>query len=69
MVDPAANLVVVKGPGGVPFDMRVTPITRITSAGERVTLKDLQQDQKKNVSVKFVPKDSGDIARSVQLAS
>lgn len=67
-VDPAANLVIVKGPDGVPFDMRVTPSTRISSAGARVTLKDLQQDQKKNVSVKFVPKESGDIARSIQVA-
>jgi len=67
MVDSAKNLLVVKGPHGVPFDLSVTPSTRIESAGHSLTLNDLKSDQKKDVSVRFVPERSGDIARTVQV--
>ena len=68
MVYPAQNLLIVKGPDGVPFDMRVERSTRILSSGHRLTLKDLNLDKQKNVSVRFVPESTGDIARSIQLA-
>ncbi len=67
MVDPAQRLVVVKGPDGVPFDMVVTPATRIESGNQRLALKDLNQDQQKNVSVRFIPARAGDIARTIQI--
>lgn len=67
MIDPAKNLVVVTGPHGVPFDMRVTSATRIQSGDKNLTLQDLNQDQQKAVSVRFVPERSGDMARSIQV--
>jgi len=67
LVDPAKNLVVVTGPHGATFDMRVTSSTKIRSGGQTLTLKDLNRDQQKNVSVEFVPERLGDIARSIQI--
>jgi hypothetical protein len=67
MVDPNQNLVVVETPDGVPFDILITPRTRINSTGQRVTLNNLSQDVNQNVSVKFVPEGRGDIARSIQI--
>src|ERR1700680_4358423 len=65
-VDPAKKLVIVRGPDGVPFDMLVTPSTRITSGIHRLTLKDLNLNKQKPVSVRFIPKRTGDIARSIR---
>ncbi|HTR34600.1 MAG TPA: hypothetical protein VMH80_01780 [Bryobacteraceae bacterium] len=66
-VDPAQNLVIVKGADGVPFDMDVRASTRIRSGDHRLTLKDLASEQKKNVTVHFVPERAGDIARTIQV--
>jgi hypothetical protein len=65
IVEPGRKLVVVKGPDGVPFDIRVTPSTRIRSGDRNLALKDLTDHE--NVSVRFVPKRSGDIARSIEV--
>ena len=65
-VDPSKDLVIVKS-DGVPFDMDVRASTRIQSGNQRLTLKDLSSDLKRNVSVHYVPERSGDIARSIQL--
>ena len=65
-VDPAMDLVIVKA-DGVPFDLDVRASTRIESGNQKLTLKDLSSDLKKNVSVHFVPERSGDVARSIQL--
>ncbi len=68
MVDSARNLLIMNGPDGVPFDMVVTPSTRITLGDQhKLALKDLSQDVQKNVSVQFKPERSGDIARSIQV--
>jgi hypothetical protein len=67
LIDPAKRMVIVKGPDGVPFDMLVTPSTRITSGSHRLTLKDLDVHKQKGVSVRFIPERAGDIARSVQV--
>lgn len=67
MVDTAKKLLVVKGPGGVPYDLRVTPSTKIESGKQKLKLKDLNADLKKNISVRFVPERAGDIARSIEL--
>jgi len=66
-VDPAQDLVIVKGADGVPFDMDVKASTRIRSGDHQLTLKDLASDQKKNVTVHFVPERAGDIARTIQV--
>jgi len=67
MVVPAKNLVIVKGPDGVPFDMRVTPATHIESGNHTIALKDLNQDAQKSVTVRYVPERAGDIARTIKV--
>jgi len=67
MVDPAEKLVVVKAADGIPFDLRVTPSTRITAAGQKLSFKELSPDVKKDVSVRFIPERAGDVARSIQV--
>jgi hypothetical protein len=67
MVKPAENLVVVKGPDGVPFDLMVTPSTVIRANGQRQTLKDLRADMNDGVSVRFTPEGRGDIAHSIHV--
>lgn len=67
MVVPAKNLVIVKGPDGVPFDLRVTPATHIESGDHKIALKDLNQDAQKSVSVRYVPERAGDIARTIKV--
>ena len=66
-VDPSQNLVIVKGPDGVPFDMVVSRATRIESGSQHLTLDQLKADTNRNVSVRFVPERSGDVARSIQV--
>jgi hypothetical protein len=67
MVDPVKNLVVVETADGVPFDMVLTPRTRIESGQQRVTIQDLSGDVNRNVSVRFVPERRGDVARSMEI--
>jgi len=67
IVDPAQKLMVVQT-NGVPFDMVVTPKTRIESGGQNLTLKDLARDKTQTVSVKFVPERRGDVATSIRIA-
>jgi hypothetical protein len=67
MVDPAQHLVVVKSPEGVPFDMRLTSSTRIQSGAQKVPLEELNLLMDKNVSVRFRPKRSGNVAITVQV--
>ena len=67
MVNPIDHLVVVKTAGGVPFDMVVTPHTKIESGAQSVTLQDLSSDINKSVSVRFRPEGRGDVARTIQI--
>lgn len=67
MVDPAQNLVVVQTSDGTPFDMVVTPRTRIESGDQRVSLSTLSGDTNQSVSVHFIPESRGDVARSISL--
>jgi hypothetical protein len=69
LVDPALHVVVVKGPGGVPFDIDVTQATRIQSGGQSMKLQDLARDTGKQVSVRFTPARRGDVAESIQVSS
>jgi hypothetical protein len=67
MVDPAQKLLVVQTSSGIPFDMVVTPRTRIKSGSQAMTLQQLSGDTNKGVSVRFVPERRGDIARTIQI--
>lgn len=66
-VDPDRNLMIVETKDGIPFDMLVTPNTRIKSGDRGLDLKDLRQDVNKNVSVRFTPERRGDVASSIQV--
>ena len=68
MVDAAAKLVVVKDPNGVPFDMVVTPSTRIQAGNHRLDLQDLALQTHQDVSVRFIPERGGDVARAIRIA-
>ena len=66
-VDPAQHLVIIRGADGVPYDMVVHRSTRIESGSQKLTLDQLTSDTNKNVSVRFVPERSGDVARTIQI--
>jgi hypothetical protein len=66
-VNAGHNLVIVKGPGSVPFDMRVTRRTRILSGNKPATLASLVPDKNDPVSVRFTPERSGDIASRIEV--
>ena len=66
-VDPSSGRMVVKTSDGVPFDFDINSHTRIDANNKRATLKALQSDLNKGVSVKFVPESKGDIAQSIQI--
>jgi hypothetical protein len=67
MVDPSQRLVIIQTADGVPFDMVIRRSTHIKSGTRSLTLNQLQSDNNKSVSVRFVPERSGDVARSIQI--
>jgi hypothetical protein len=67
LVEPGQRVLVVEGPDKVPYDIVVTPRTRIKADGRTVALKDLTQYQNKDVTVRFVPEGRGDIARRIDI--
>jgi len=67
MVQPDQKLLVVQDANGVPFDLRITRNTRILSGNQKLSLDNLTQDQKKSVSVKFIPERRGDIAETIRI--
>ena len=68
MVKPDQQLMVVQAAGGVPFDVVVMPETRIEAGSQTIRLKDLVQDQNRQVSVKFVPERRGDVAEWIRVS-
>lgn len=66
-VDASRRLLIVKGPGDVPFDVRVTRGTRIESGKQLLALSSLGSDVNRPVTVRFTPERSGDIARLIQI--
>jgi len=66
-VDASRRLVVVKGPGDVPYDMRVSRETRILSGKQPVKLANLSSDLNERVTVRFTPERSGDFAQLIQI--
>jgi|SRR5579883_565469 hypothetical protein len=67
MVQPDHRLLVVQDADGVPYDLTITPRTRIVNGGQKVTLDQLAGDQNKNVSVKFLPERRGDVAETIRI--
>ena len=67
MVNTAEHRVVVMDTSGAPFDMIVTPSTRIRSGDQSLKLTDLASRINKGASVHFVPERRGDVARSIQV--
>jgi len=68
MVDARRNLVVVKSPDGVPFDMLVNGKTRIRSGDQMLSINDLHKHQNRSVSLQFVPERRGDVAQSIRVS-
>lgn len=65
MVDPKMDLVVVRDPSGVPFDIKVARSTRIDSGAKHEELSQLTP--KESVSIHYVPEARGDVARTIQV--
>jgi hypothetical protein len=66
-VDEGRRLPVATGADSVPFDMIVTPRTKIMSGNQAVAWKDMASYQNRNVSVKFVPERKGDVAERLDI--
>ena len=67
MVVTDQNLLVVQGPSGVPYDLKVTPKTVILIGDKRGTLDALSGLVGKSVAVGFTPQRDGNIATSVEV--
>ena len=65
MVDPSADLLVIRDSSGVPFDIKVRPSTRIETGTTREALSQLTP--KESVSVHYIPESNGDIGRTIQV--
>ena len=65
-VDPARNLVVVQA-SEVPYDFKVTPVTKIKIGDHNATLTELAGLVNSQASVTFVPLKSGDVAQSIEV--
>jgi hypothetical protein len=66
-VDSGKNVVIVKDSSGTPFDLVVTPSTRIKSGTERLKLSDLSAKMNDKVSVRYTPERKGDIAKLIDI--
>lgn len=67
MVNTAEHRVVVLDASGTPFDMIVTPSTRIRSGDHSLKLNDLSSRTNEGTSVHFIPERKGDVAESIQV--
>jgi len=67
LVEPGQRVVVVESADKVPYDIVVTPRTRIKAGDRVVGLKDLAQYQNKDVTVRFVPEGRGDMGRAINI--
>ncbi len=68
MVVADQNLLVVSGPNGVPYDLKITPKTVIVVGDKAGTLETLSGQTGKQVSVGFVPQRDGNFATRVEVA-
>lgn len=68
MVVAGQNLLVVKGPNGVPYDLKVTPKTLVVVNEKRGTIESLSDQIGKAVTIAFVPQRDGDFATRVEVS-
>jgi len=68
MVVADQNLLVVNGPNGVPYDLKITPKTVIVVGDKAGTIESLGGAIGKQVSVGFVPRRDGNFATRVEVA-
>ena len=68
MVVADQNLLVVNGPNGVPYDLKITPKTVIVVGNKAGTIETLAGAIGKQVSVGFVPRREGNFATRVEVA-
>ncbi|MDE3136051.1 MAG: hypothetical protein KGL59_05730 [Acidobacteriota bacterium] len=68
MVVADQNLLVVKGPNGVPYDLRITPKTVIVVGDKAGALETLAGQIGKQVSVGFVPQRDGNFATRIEVS-
>lgn len=68
IVDKDKKLMVLTGPGGVPYNFKITRSTRIKIAGQKAKLDDLAGQTSKQASVKFLPLRTGNAAQSVEVS-
>jgi hypothetical protein len=68
MVVADQNLLVVSGPNGVPYDLKITPKTVIVVGDKAGTLETLSGQVGKQVSVGFVPQRDGNFATRVEVS-
>jgi hypothetical protein len=61
------RLIVLRGDGGVPYNFKVTPATKIEIAGKNAGFEDLDSMADANISVTFVPTRQGNVARKIQV--
>jgi hypothetical protein len=61
------RLIVLKGNGGVPYNFKVTPATKIEIGGKKAGFEDLGAMADANILVTFVPMRNGNVARKVQV--
>jgi hypothetical protein len=61
------RLVVLKGDGGVPYNFKVTPATKIEIAGKKTGFEDLGAMTNANIEVTFVPTRQGNVATKIQV--
>jgi hypothetical protein len=67
LVEPGQRVVVVESADKVPYDIVITPRTRIMMGDHALTLKDLAQYRNKDVTVRFVPEGRGDMGRTINI--
>ena len=68
MVVADQNLVVISGPNGVPYDLKITPKTVIVVGDHSATLETLAGQIGKPVSAGFVPQRNGNFATRIEIS-
>lgn len=68
MVVADQNLLVVSGPNGVPYDLKITPKTVIVVGNKAGTVETVAGSVGKQVSVGFVPRRDGNYATRIEVA-
>src|SRR5450432_1145288 len=61
------RLIVLKADGGVPYNFKVTPATKIEIGGKKAGFEDLGTIADANISVTFIPMRLGNVARKIQV--